>query len=720
LLVSKSGFSGTFVRNASSQSTRLAAPVQSTHHQTRLVAQRRTFFGSRQQQQQQQSNNSHSHQGNHNNYTRFERQDPGLKWTATLSNPAPVAGPEGVPSRAEQLEQLKAPEHEEYDVLIVGGGATGAGIALDAAHRGLTTACIERGDFASETSSRSTKLIWAGLKYMGTAVASLLTPQNYWDKGVVETVSDFWGELKMVYHCHVERHYMTTKNQHLCHWIPIAVPFNSWFMTNPAPMNFSLYACFPLVAPLVFKAYDALSGFSCPPSYIMRPSAVTEYFPQLKADALKYCAVFYEAQHNDSRTNLAIALTAAQKGAHICNYVAATELLQDEDGRVTGAVVVDRMTQESFPIRAKKVIFAGGPFTDGLRNMEVVQKQDENESSQVKSAVRGASGTHVVLPGHFVPQPQNGKVAMGLLDPSTSDGRFLFILPWLGHTLIGTTDTKCDAETLPSAPQNEVDWILEESKKYWNEDYQSEFTKPQNLLSAWRGWRPLAMDPHAAADGPVSRDHVISEHPVSQCIFIAGGKWTTWREMAQDVVDKVTKTPCDTLNVSLFGAEGYSDSLATQVQEKYPQLDMDVCEHLVSTYGGRVWEVCNIMDRQKEKGNKSLHRRLVENYPYIEAEVIYATHEYACNVEDILSRRTRLAYLNREAALEALPRVAELLQDELQWTTQVTQEQVQAAQAYVASYGGGGFLGDDHSVSTTTTKATDAKQEKETPVMIQH
>ena len=640
---------------------------------TKRLPTRRHFFGSSKQNSSSGGNSNNNHY-----YSKFEREDPGLKWTATISHPAPVAGPEGIPSRAEQIQKLQETPEKEYDVLVIGGGATGAGIALDAATRGLSTACIERGDFASETSSRSTKLIWAGLKYMGTATAELLTPSNYWKKGPWAVIEGFYSELKMVYHCHVERHYMTTVNPHLCNWVAIAVPFKSW-LSVPSPMGFPLYQAFPMVAPLVFKVYDALSGFACPPSYVMGKQKTEQLFPQLDTTGLKYTSVFYEAQHNDSRTNLAIALTAAEKGATIANYVAATQLVHNSStGAVEGAVVVDRMTNKQFTIRAKHVVFAGGPFTDGLRRLEVeTSGDDKDEEVSIQPAVRGASGTHLVLPGSLVPKD------MGLLDPNTSDGRFLFILPWQGHTLIGTTDDKCPAETLPSAPKSDTSWILQESGKYWKEELKPSFCR-ENVTSAWRGWRPLAVDPHAAPDAPASRDHVISENPDTKCIFIAGGKWTTWREMAQDVVDRLTPTKCQTLEFPLLGGAGYSDTLAAQVKQKYPFLDQDVCEHVVKTYAGRVWDVCGEMEN-----NQQLAKRLSPSFPYVEAEVGYACREYAVTIEDILSRRTRLAYLDRDAALAALPRVADIMAKELKWTKHVKKEQMAAAQAYVESFGGG-------------------------------
>ena len=184
------------------------------------------------------------------------------------SFPKEVPGIAGIPSRAEQIRILSNENNtakNEYDVLIVGGGATGAGCALDAATRGLNVACIERGDFASETSSRSTKLIWAGIRYMATAAASLLSKNLITNP--VDTWSDFKSEIQMVMNCHKERNYMLSKQRHLCHWMPIAVPFSDWlYVSGPPPFGHALFSLFPALAPFVFKVYDALSGFKCPSS----------------------------------------------------------------------------------------------------------------------------------------------------------------------------------------------------------------------------------------------------------------------------------------------------------------------------------------------------------------------------------------------------------------------------------------------------------------------
>lgn len=506
---------------------------------TNVVRSRRFSSSTRGQQHhhqhQQQQNRSSSSTAN------IFPRDAGLEFTSVVSDPDEVDGPEGVVSRAAQLRKLQDSNQQQqqpYDILIIGGGATGAGAALDAAARGYRVACIERGDFASETSSRSTKLIWAGIRYMGTAVAAVLSPKLF--TSPVTAINDFYGEMKLVYNCHRERRYMMQKQYHLCQWIPIAIPFDRWHV-SPPPFGHPLYGFFPILAPFVLKFYDALSWFQCPPSYIMTPSRIAKDFPQLDASKLKYCAVFYEALHNDSRTNLAIAMTAAAKGADIVNYVEMVDTITEEGSdKVVGVVAIDRMTGNRLEIRAKKVVFCGGPFTDDLRVME-------SKGAAQPLAVRGAHGTHIVLPGYYCPP------TLGLLDFNTSDGRFLFLLPWQGHTLVGTTDFKGPAETLPGPPEQEVDWLLNESSKYMKIDY-----RRQDVMSAWRGWRPLAVDPHAPPDAPVSRDHVISENPSSGIIFIAGGKWTTWREMAEEVVDRALGKGrrCTTLDITLFGGEG--------------------------------------------------------------------------------------------------------------------------------------------------------------------
>uniref|UniRef100_A0A7S2W247 glycerol-3-phosphate dehydrogenase n=1 Tax=Mucochytrium quahogii TaxID=96639 RepID=A0A7S2W247_9STRA len=580
-----------------------------------------------------------------------------------------------LPTREEQLERLKS--GEEFDVLVVGGGATGAYTCLDAASRGLKTVCLERGDFASETSSRSTKLIWAGIRYLGTSVASLLSfqtlrhPRQSWD--------NFLGEFNMVLGAHRERRLLLENQPHLTNWVGIAVPIENW-VTWPPPMGHPLFCIAGVVLPLVFKFYDGLSGFTCPPSFVLSKRRAWDIFPQLDSQRMKYTQVFYEGMHNDARTCTSIALTAAGHGATIANYVEVIGLEKNDANdpdRVTGVVAKDHVDGQVFSVKSKSVIFAGGPFTDSLRGLE---------DKECKPAVTGAAGTHIVLPGYF---SQDG---YGLLDINTSDGRFLFFLPWQGATIVGTTDRKSNPESSPCPPEDEIQWILNEVKKYLSPDLR---VRRSDVLSAWRGWRPLAVDPHAPPGAPPSRDHTISTNPKTKVVFITGGKWTTSREMAEDVVNRILKEhefesqvgPCKTKEIKLVGGEGYTSSLYIELIQKY-NISENTALHLARTYGSKAWEICRLTTPTKKMWPR-FGVPLVEGYPFLESEIEYAVkEEYAQTVKDMLGLRMRLAYINSEAAKAAAPRVAEIMGETLNWTEDEKNTQLQEALEYLNEFGG--------------------------------
>ena len=381
-----------------------------------------------------------------------------------------------IPNRKALIKALKS--GEEFDVLIIGGGCTGSGAALDATSRGLRVALVEQEDFASGTSSRSTKLIWGGSRYLVQALINLFHFDLRLLRSPKNTIQSFAADFKMVLNCHRERKFLLTKQPHLTSWLPIAVPLTKWVLWPP-PYGYPPAALGPLgLYPLFFKFYDALSGFSSPPSHIMWPDRARRKFPQLDTH-VKYCPIFYEGQHDDARTNLAIAQTAALQGAVTVNYCRVTGLIREKlvgqtgvrqegnnssskkeitrraCGRVLGAKVLDSISGESFDVVAKSVLFCGGPFTDNLRGLEEEEEAGGNteidgketeagkgkekekgiyiQHMPQKRAVMGASGVHLVLPAYYSPS------GIGLVDMSTSDGRFLFFLPWAGHVLVGTT-----------------------------------------------------------------------------------------------------------------------------------------------------------------------------------------------------------------------------------------------------------------------------------------
>ena len=605
------------------------------------------------------------------------------------SSPAGGTAKTTLPPRSQHLAALASSSPSNpFDVLVIGGGATGSGIALDAASRGLRVACVDRSDFGGETSSRSTKLVWAGIRYVATAAASLLSRRTLVEP--VASVKDFIAEFKMVLGCHRERAFMINKNRHLVNWVPIAMPFTS-YVVWPPPFGHPLFALFPLLSPFVLKFYDSMSSFQCPPSYCMGPARAKATFPQLSDRSLKFVSVFYELQHNDARTNLAIALSAASRGATIANYVECVSFLPSGDGSlVGGCTVVDTSPggdRTPISVYAKRVVLAAGPFTDSVRAMK--GKGKTNDDAPFKKAVQGSAGSHIVLPSYYAPRN------IGMLDYNTSDGRFLFFLPWQGHTLVGTTDNKGPAKTSPAAPEDEVQWLLNECGKYLSKDL---LVRRSDVTSSWRGWRPLAVDPSAPAGSPPSRDHVVSYDDATGLIFVAGGKWTTWREMAEHAVDKVLQSkgdwgdarwrPCVTKDITLWGGgDGFSDNLAIQLTQKHG-MDERVAEHLSRTYGSKAFDVC-LLSAPTGKDWPKFGIPISPQFPYIDAEVSYACkHEYALTVKDVLSLRMRLAFLNGEAARAAVPTVAAIMKRELGWSDEEEKMQRADALEYLKGFGG--------------------------------
>lgn len=356
-----------------------------------------------------------------------------------------------VKSRAEQLAELRRHsikdsdnsqgKVEEYDLLIIGGGATGTGIALDAITRGLKVALIERDDFSAGTSSKSTKLVHGGVRYLEKAVWNLDYPQ-----------------LQLVMEALRERKTFLNISPHLSKSLPILLPLQSWWQ-----------------APYLWvgtKAYDLLAGSQgLESSYAMGRSKALAAFPQLRKDDLVGALVYYDGQHNDSRMNVSLALTASLYGATVLNHVEVTSLEKDSNGKLCGAKVKDIMTNDDneFTVRAKGIINATGPFADAVERMDDPSR---------KALVAPASGAHVMLPGSLCP---NG---MGMLDAATSDGRVVFVLPWQGYTLAGTTDNACEIEREPVAQQEDVDFILKEVSKLLAPE--AKLTRA-DVLATWSG-----------------------------------------------------------------------------------------------------------------------------------------------------------------------------------------------------------------------------------------
>lgn len=545
------------------------------------------------------------------------------------------------PSREAQLMTLR--NTSEFDILVIGGGATGCGCALDAVTRGLKTALVERDDFSSGTSSRSTKLIHGGVRYLQKAIMNLDVEQ-----------------YRMVKEALHERANLLEIAPHLSAPLPIMLPLYKWWQLPYYWVG--------------IKMYDLVAGSHClKSSYVLSKSRALEHFPMLQKDKLVGAIVYYDGQHNDARMNLAIALTAARYGAATANYMEVVSLLKKTDPetgkeRVSGARCKDVLTGEEFDVRAKCVINATGPFTDAVRKMD---------DDHVVPICQPSAGVHIVMPGYY--SPEN----MGLLDPATSDGRVIFFLPWEKMTIAGTTDTPTDITHHPIPSEDDINFILNEVRNYLSSDVE---VRRGDVLAAWSGIRPLVTDPKSADTQSISRNHVVDVSD-SGLITIAGGKWTTYRSMAEDTVNAAIKVhnlkagPSRTVGLFLQGGKDWSPTLYIRLVQDYG-LESEVAQHLAKTYGDKAFEVAK-MASVTGKRWPVVGVRLVSQFPYIEAEVKYGIKEYACTAVDMISRRTRLAFLNVQAAEEALPRIVELMGRELNWSELRKQEELEMATKFL-------------------------------------
>ncbi|MFT3823009.1 MAG: glycerol-3-phosphate dehydrogenase/oxidase [Chitinophagaceae bacterium] len=514
--------------------------------------------------------------------------------------------------RNQMLQHLQ--RDEEWDVLVIGGGATGLGTAVDAASRGYRTLLLEAYDFAKGTSSRSTKLVHGGVRYLAQ------------------------GDIELVYGALHERGLMLQNAAHLVHRQSFIIPVYSWFEKMKYLIGLTLY--------------DWLSGrLSFGKSKLLNRSIVKERLPGIKTDNLTGGIEYFDGQFDDARMAVNLAQTCAAQGGVVLNYCKVTGLLK-ENSRVCGVNMVDVEHNRSYSIRSKTVINATGVFVDDILQMDLPED---------KPMVRPSQGVHIVLDRSFMESNS------AMMIPKTSDGRVLFAVPWHQHVVVGTTDTPLDKHTTePVALQAEIRFILDTLKQYIEEP-----PEEGDVLSVFAGLRPLAA-PGKDTDSTkeISRDHklIVSE---SGLITITGGKWTTYRKMAEDTVNKAGVTgrlpasACVTKQLSIHGN-------TSVVSSSY-----------LSVYGTDEKSIRELMQQKP-----SLSKLLVEGLPYTEAEVVWAVqHEMARTVEDVLARRIRLLFLDAHAAMTAAPRVVEILAEELQkdvqWQQQQEDEFVKLAQRYL-------------------------------------
>lgn len=494
-------------------------------------------------------------------------------------------------------------ETEPFDIVVIGGGATGLGAAVDAAARGHRVALFEQADFAKGTSSRSTKLVHGGVRYLRQ------------------------GNISLVLEALRERGRLARNAPHLVHDQAFVIPNYAWW-EGP------FYG-------IGMKVYDQLAGkLGLSPSRVLSKEETVNLIPTVELDKLVGGVIYHDGQFDDSRLAVNLAQTAAELGASMVNYCRCTGLVK-EKGAVAGVEVKDLETGREFTVRAKAVINATGVFVDDLRRMD---------EKGVKNLVAVSQGIHVVLPKSFLP----GNAA--IMVPKTADGRVLFAVPWHDHVVVGTTDTPLDNHSLePRALTEERDFVMEHARKYLAKD-----PSDSDVLSVFAGQRPLVKAGDSGSTAALSRDHtiVVSE---SGLITITGGKWTTYRKMAEDVIDHaemvagVDTRRCQTEELQIHGW-----TRAT------------IKERNLAVYGSDAQKVSQLIAT-----DASLKELVHPALPYQRGEVVWqAREEMARTVEDVLARRTRSLLLNARASIEAAPTVASLLAKELGYDETWKQNQV--------------------------------------------
>jgi glycerol-3-phosphate dehydrogenase len=517
-------------------------------------------------------------------------------------------------NRTEMWSRLES-HPKPWDMIVVGGGATGVGVAIDAASRGYDVLLLEQSDFGKGTSSRSTKLAHGGVRYL--------------EQGNIGLVMD---ALK-------ERGLLLKNAPHLVHDLAFVVPNYDWW---EAPF----YG-------LGLKLYQALAGkYGLGPSRILSREETLEHLPTLKTDGLRGGAIYYDGQFDDARLLIQMVATAYEQGAALLNYVEVTGLTKNAQGSVTGVSARDIEAGYEFQAAAKVVINATGAFSDRLRL---------SAEPGAAPMIVPSQGIHLVFGSEFLA----GESA--IMVPHTSDGRVLFAIPWHGHTLVGTTDTPLPVATLePVAQEEEIEFILATAGQYL-----AKAPARDDVLSVFAGIRPLVGASKSGKTATLSRDHIVHIDR-SGLISIMGGKWTTYRLMAEDCVDhaaslaKLPERSCVTHDLPIHGFR----------QQEPGQFGT------LSVYGSDALEIRKLIET-----DASLGARLHSALPYLRAEVVWAArHEMARTVEDALARRTRALFLNARAACEMAPAVADLMAPELGWSETAKADQCAAFRKMASSY----------------------------------
>ncbi len=530
-------------------------------------------------------------------------------------------------------------ERERFDVLVIGGGVTGAGVALDAVARGYRVALVEKVDFASGTSSKSTKLVHGGIRYLPNFDFSLVR-EALVERGILLRNAPFLvrpvGFVLPIYKG--DRH-------------PVGIPF-----TTPGGVGLGLALGIGL------WLYDVLAGRNNVKRHRhLRRDEVLKLAPALVSPGLKEGFIYYDAQTNDARLTMTLIRTAAQYGATIANHAEVISFVS-ENGKICGAQVRDQSGGQEFTIRARHVVNATGIFAEQVEALS-------GDEAQVR--IEPSKGVHLVFSREAIKLGDDAVVL-----PETDDKRILFIVPWESRAVFGTTDTGSGDLDHPTASQEDVSYLLNHLNRYL-----SVHLTEEDIVSTYAGYRPLVRSrssQHSTAK--LSRTHAVLESP-SGLVTIVGGKMTTYRRMAQDTVDVLSRRdssaspPHPTVNLPLQGSAGWNAiqrDLETRGQAL--ALDSQILTHLGGHYGSEANEILNLVE-----GDATLGTRLIEDLPYVRAEVLYACRqEMALTPDDVLARRTSITLEDRHQGLGIVEEVAALMAQELGWSPEQQQAMSEA------------------------------------------
>jgi glycerol-3-phosphate dehydrogenase len=517
-----------------------------------------------------------------------------------------------------RTSSLRSIAGQSFDVCVIGGGATGSGCALDSQLRGFRTVQLEAGDYASATSSTSTKMAHGGVRYLEEAIRGF-DPKEY-------------AVLKRALHerIHMLRNapFLTTSKQFIApcfRWLDI--PYFE----------------------IGLKLYDWIAGRDglAPSTYLSRDETL-RIMPTLAADRLVGSVAYTDGQFDDARYNITLVKTFAAVGGETLNYARVVAFEKPSDGKLNVVEVEDQLTHSRFTIRARAFINATGPYADTIRRLA---------TSDAPPRMRLSKGIHILLPLEVLSSED------ALLVPKTEDGRVLFAIPWYGRLLVGTTDDEARLGDELIVTKEEVAYVLRQLNKYLARP-----ATPSQIISGTAGLRPLVSSGKFTDTKSLARDHEVEFDRATGLISIMGGKWTTHRAMAEDTLNATQKylgdagRKCSTLSHPLVGSAGYAPDYWQSLTQRFALTEL-AARHLAQKYGVCAPEVMKLAETDPD-----LARPLLEGLAPIRAEVVFgARDELAVSIEDILARRIGLQLYGWRDAIRAAPAVAELLARELGW-----------------------------------------------------